>query len=111
MGKDLNIDNLKGINFPFEIYKDGRSVSMDEWLVSKKTCQGCKYFGHISPGYKSSNWCCDYTFATGKIRQNKPAECEVKVLSEKKAGAEVYKRCLRKFNIGRKNCRAVESDG
>ena len=105
MDTELKPGNLKGINFPFETYKDERSDSMEDWLVSKKTCKGCKYFGHISPGYKSSTRCCDYTFATGKIRQNKPAECEVKVLSEKKAGAEVYRRSLLKFNPGRKNYR------
>lgn len=52
---------------------------MKEWLVSDKTCKGCKYYGFMTPGNRGVR-CCDYTFITGRIRRNKPAACEVKVL-------------------------------
>lgn len=110
MGKDLNIDNLKGKNFPFEIYKDERSDSMEEWLVSDKTCKGCIFYGVLAPGYNSGR-CCDYTFITNKVRHNKPAECEVKVEGlERSAGREMYKRGKARLFKGTKNSE-VRSDG
>ena len=100
---------LKGINFPFQTYKDERSDRMKEWLVSDKTCKGCKYYGCLAPGHKTQR-CCDYTFTTGKIRQNKPAECEVKVLADVKASVELYRRSIERFNPQKKNTRG-HADG
>ncbi len=56
---------------------------MEEWLVSDQTCKGCKYYGYISPGHKAAGRCCDYNYITGRFRENKPSECEVKVLGRR----------------------------
>ena len=46
------------------------------WIVSDKTCRGCKYFGYLngSTGLKA----CNYTWLTGRIRHEPCATCEVK---------------------------------
>ena len=49
-----------------------------EWLVSDKTCKGCMYYSRLAAAGKDSPRCCDYTYLTGKVRQNPPRTCEVK---------------------------------
>lgn len=49
---------------------------MKKWLVKDKYCKGCKYYGHLTPG--NSGRCCDYTYLTGRFRENPPATCEVR---------------------------------
>lgn len=80
---------------------------MKEWLVSDKTCKGCKYYGNLTPGNRHGGRCCDYTFITGKLRKNKPAECEVKVLSEKRATANMHRNTIRMFNPKKKSARGA----
>ena len=48
----------------------------EDWLVSSKYCNGCKYFGWLS--HSVSTRCCDYTYYTGHIREDMPRECTVK---------------------------------
>ena len=48
----------------------------EDWLVSSKYCNGCKYFGWLS--HSGSTRCCDYTYYTGRIREDMPKECTVK---------------------------------
>lgn len=47
-----------------------------EWLVSNKTCKGCKYYGTLSWS-DHTKWCM-YTCHTGKVRTDKPKDCTVK---------------------------------
>ena len=47
-----------------------------DWLVSDKTCKGCKYYRYLSSSYSLK--CCDYTYVTGQIRTEKPKDCTVK---------------------------------
>ena len=47
-----------------------------KWLVSDKHCKGCMYYSRL--GYQSGAKCCDYTYLTGRFRENPPASCEVK---------------------------------
>ena len=47
-----------------------------DWLVSDKTCKGCKYYRWLSS--HSGSKCCDYTYITGQIRTEKPKDCTVK---------------------------------
>ena len=49
----------------------------NEWIVSDKYCKGCKWYGSLCSG-SSGIPCCDYTFYTGRIRENPPKTCEVK---------------------------------
>lgn len=79
---------------------------MEDWLVSDKTCKGCKYYGSL--GWNHTNRCCDYTYITGRFRENKPAECEVKTMKQKRNPA--YRKTIRKFNPLKKNFKE-HSDG
>jgi len=49
----------------------------EEWLVSDKTCKGCKYYGYLSHTGRGTR-CCDYTYYTGRIREDMPRDCTVK---------------------------------
>lgn len=49
----------------------------DDWIVNEKYCEGCKYYGYLS-NKKTGGRCCDYTYRTGKARQNPPKSCEAK---------------------------------
>lgn len=49
-----------------------------DWLVSDKTCKGCKYYGYLSPHQHSGMRCCNYTYYTGKVRTDMPKACTVK---------------------------------
>ena len=58
----------------------------EKWLVSDKYCKGCKYYGRISASSTKSCLCCDYTYITGKIRENPPESCEVKEKGKRPKG-------------------------
>lgn len=49
-----------------------------EWLVQDRFCRGCKYYGHLTRSDAPGMRCCDYTYATGHIRQTPPRECDKK---------------------------------
>lgn len=50
----------------------------DEWLVKDQYCKGCKYYKHLARSGAPGMRCCDYTYATGRIRRTPPRECNVK---------------------------------
>ena len=54
-----------------------------EWLVSARACKGCMYYGYLAHG---GTMCCNYTYMTGRIRHNKPSQCEVKTLGKRPRG-------------------------
>lgn len=58
----------------------------EDWLVKDKYCKGCKYYGYLSHSGKSGIRCCDYTYYTGRIRENLPKHCEVKVKGKRPVG-------------------------
>ena len=55
----------------------------EKWTVSVRTCRGCIYYGTFSGGNLHY---CDYTYRTGKIRNNPPARCEVKQTGTRRSG-------------------------
>lgn len=57
----------------------------EDWLVSDKYCAGCMWYGRLSSGTTAAR-CCDYTFYTGRIRENPPKTCEVKETGEIQKG-------------------------
>mgnify|MGYP003294783012 CR=1 FL=1 len=56
----------------------------EKWLVNDKYCKGCKYYGTLS--FSTKTRCCDYTYYTGRIRENMPKHCEVKEKGRKPKG-------------------------
>lgn len=58
----------------------------EKWLVNDKYCKGCKYYGRISASHTKACPCCDYTYITGRIRQNPPESCEVKQKGKRPMG-------------------------
>lgn len=50
-----------------------------EWLVSDAACKGCRYYGYIGIDGGTGGRCCDYTLYIGKLRDNPPSACKVKV--------------------------------
>lgn len=60
-----------------------------EWLVSDKTCKGCRYYGWLSESSKTR--ACLLTCYTGEIRKEKPKDCK-----HKKLGRLAYEDDLRK---------------
>lgn len=49
-----------------------------EYLVKKRYCEGCIYYGFLSPNTRYMGRCCDYTLRTGKLRQGTTANCQVR---------------------------------
>ena len=66
----------------------------DEWLVSEASCKGCIYYGALSQYKTASNRCCLYTYFTGKVRENPPRRCEVKVLGKRLNGSRSTTGCV-----------------
>lgn len=60
-----------------------------EWLVSDKTCKGCRYYKYFDPSSKTK--ACMITCYTGIIRTEKPKDC-----THKKPGRLGYVDDLRK---------------
>jgi hypothetical protein len=65
-----------------------------EWLVADKYCKGCKYYGKLSSSGIHGYRCCDYTYYTGKIRQNPPKTCEVMVKGPRPRGFQSTDGCV-----------------
>jgi hypothetical protein len=55
-------------------------------MVDAKHCKGCIYYKKIYAKGDGSPRCCDYTFATGKLRIGDTAHCKVKKTARKKKG-------------------------
>lgn len=60
-----------------------------EWLVSDKTCKGCKYYGYLSVSGRVK--ACLYSVYEKGVRTEKPKDCK-----HKKMGRMVYEDELRK---------------
>ena len=64
------------------------SENVKQWLVSDKTCAGCKYYGWLGSMSKRGVRMCEYTWLTGRMKEEPCATCDVKVIGKRRTAMD-----------------------